>query len=258
MTVAKVEVALLREIDKWGSIHLSLLDPATTSLSEAVPVAHDIEKAGCAAVMVGGSTVADTELLDDFIRTVKENTSLSVILFPNNVAGLSREADAVWFMSLLNSRNPYYITGAQMLGAPIISRLGLEALPMGYLIVGEGGSAGLVGDANVLPYDRPDLASAYALAASLLGMRFIYLEAGSGAKTHVPPEFIASVREAILGKILVVGGGIKQGADAYSVAKAGADIVVTGTLVEDSSLRRQRLSQIAESVKQGAADRKAT
>ena len=258
MTIGKVEAALLRQIDKWGSIHLSLLDPVTTSLSEVVPVARDIEEAGCAAVMVGGSTVADMELLDDFIRRLKENTSLSVILFPNNVGGLSKEADAVCFMSLLNSRNPYYISGAQMLGAPIVQRLGLEALPMGYLIVGEGGSAGFVGDANVLPYDRPTLARAYALAASFLGMRFIYLDAGSGAKTHIPPEFVASVRKAIPGKVLVVGGGIKQGSDAYSVAKAGADIVVTGTLVEGASLRRQRLSQIADSVKQGAADRKAS
>jgi phosphoglycerol geranylgeranyltransferase len=132
--------------------------------------------------MIGGSTFVSTAHLDSVVRIVKRTVDLPVILFPNNVTGISRYADAIWFMSLLNSVDPYFLMGAQILGAPLVKKYAIEPISMGYLILGEGGTAGVVGRAIAIPYDKPELAVAHALAGQYLGMHFIYLEAGSGAR----------------------------------------------------------------------------
>ena len=92
---------------------------------------------------------------------------IPTILFPNNITGISRYADAIWFMSLLNSVDPYFLVGAQILGAPLVKKYGLEPISMGYVIVGEGGTAGIVGKAIPVPYNKPELAAAHALAGSI-------------------------------------------------------------------------------------------
>jgi phosphoglycerol geranylgeranyltransferase len=150
-------------------------------------------------------------------------------------------------MSLLNSVDPYFLIGAQILGAPAIKKHRIEPIPLGYIIVGEGGAAGVVGRAVPIPYDKPELAVAHALAGQYLGMRFIYLEAGSGAKNPVPPEMIRVVKHAIEVP-LIVGGGIRSREQALEAASAGADILVTGNLVENMEGRR-RVSEIIEGIK---------
>lgn len=119
---------------------------------------------------------------------------------------------------------------------------------MGYIIVGEGGAAAIIGNARQIPYDRPEVAALYALAAQYLGMRFVYLEAGSGAKQPAPPSMIELVRSYI-NVPLIVGGGIKTGEDVKNAVKAGADIIVTGTLVEKTrSLVKEKISEIVKSI----------
>jgi phosphoglycerol geranylgeranyltransferase len=152
-------------------------------------------------------------------------------------------------MSLLNSVDPYFLMGAQILGAPLVKKYGIEPIPMGYLIVGEGGTAGVVGKAIPVPYNKPELAAAHALAGKYLGMRFVYLEAGSGAKNPVPPDMIRAVRHYV-DSPLIVGGGIRSREQALAAASAGADIIVTGNVVEDSGMRR-RVSEIIEGIKRG-------
>ena len=147
-------------------------------------------------------------------------------------------------MSLLNSNDPYFLIGAQALGAPLVKKYNLEAMPMGYIIVGTGGAAGLIGRANWIPYDRPEIAAIFALAAQCLGMRFVYLEAGSGAKEPVPLSMISVVRDTIDCN-LIVGGGIRNGKVAMELAKSGADIIVTGTLVEETQ-DATRIREIVE------------
>jgi phosphoglycerol geranylgeranyltransferase len=143
-------------------------------------------------------------------------------------------------MSLLNSINPYYLSGAQALGAPLVKRYGLEPIPLAYLIVGENaGAAGFVGNANPIPYHKPELAAIYALAAEYMGMRFVYLEAGSGAKKIVSPEMVSTVRKTCRMHI-VAGGGIKAPSQAKTLVKAGADLIVTGTIAEKASVRKLR------------------
>ncbi len=114
---------------------------------------------------------------------------------------------------------------------------------MGYIIIGPGGTVGYVGQARGIPYDRPELATAYALASQMLGTRFIYLEAGSGAKTPVPPEMIKLVKSE-LDVPLIVGGGIRNASSAKAAVEAGADIIVTGNLVEETGRVRESINEI--------------
>ena len=189
--------------------------------------------------MVGGSTATSIYELDDMVKAIK-SAGLYTILFPNDVAGISKYADAVFFMSLLNSLNPYYLSGAQALGAPLVRRYGIEPIPLAYLIVGQNaGAAGFVGNANPIPYDKPELAAIYALAAEYLGMRFVYLEAGSGAKQNVSPQMVGAVKKICKMRI-IVGGGIRTPAQAKTLVKAGASVIVTGTIAEKASVKRLR------------------
>ncbi|MBS7629414.1 geranylgeranylglyceryl/heptaprenylglyceryl phosphate synthase [Candidatus Bathyarchaeota archaeon] len=234
--VGKVEKHIENAISRDGAIHLSLIDPENVTPERAGEIAYKLQKLGSSAIMVGGSTVVSPHELDEVVKGIKKRVAIPIILFPNGVAGISQYADAIFFSTLMNSMNPYYITGAQALGAPLVKRYGLEVLPMGYIIVGStSGAAGFVGQAVPLPLDKPELASMYALAAQYLGMRFVYLEAGSGSMRPVPSEMISSVRKSVDVK-LIVGGGIRTPEQASDAVKAGADAIVTGTVIENSTI----------------------
>ena len=190
--------------------------------------------------MVGGSTVTSSNQLDDTVSTIKHACSLPVILFPNGLSGISRLADAIFFMSLLNSSKTQYITGAQALGAPTVRRLRLEPIPLGYILVGSSNTAvSSISNAELIPYNNPDLAASYALAAQYLGMRFVYLEAGSGAAKPVDPEMVHKVTREVEVPV-IVGGGVRTPEQAKSLAKAGASAIVTGTVLEQEGAFRVR------------------
>jgi phosphoglycerol geranylgeranyltransferase len=245
--VGPVEKALLERIMSEGSIHITLIDPEKVTPPQASRIALKAKASGTAAIMVGGSTFVSAAHLDDVVKVVRRTVKIPIILFPNNVTGISRYADAIWFMSLLNSVDPYFLMGAQVLGAPLVKKYGLEPIPLGYIIVGEGGTAGIVGKAVAVPYNKAELAAAHALAGQYLGMRFMYLEAGSGAGIPVPQEMIHIVKHYI-DVPLIVGGGIKTRGQALAAASAGADIIVTGNVIEDGGVRR-RVSEIIEGIR---------
>jgi phosphoglycerol geranylgeranyltransferase len=244
--IGKVEKHLLERIQKDGAIHITLIDPEKVTPQSASRIAREAESCKSAAIMIGGSTLVLTDHLDSVVKAVKEAVKIPVILFPNNVTGISRYADAVWFMSLLNSSDPFFLSGAQVLGAPIIKKFGLEPIPLGYVVIGEGGAVGVIGKISPIPYDKPELTAAHALAAQYFGMRFVYLEAGSGAKTPVPVEMIKLVK-AVVDVPLIVGGGIKTGEQARAAVDAGAEIIVTGTVVEESKVK-DVLRELVESI----------
>ncbi len=246
--MGKVEKRLLDTIARNGAVHLTLIDPAKQSPKIAGEIASDAAAAGSDGIMVGGSTRAVGELLDDTILGIKKAVNLPAILFPASEAGVSGHADAIFFMSMLNSRDPYFITGAQRRGAPLVKKFGLEILPMAYLLVEPGGAAGRVGKADLIPRAKPELAVAYALAAQYLGMRFVYLEAGSGAEQPVPVGMVRAVRKATQ-VTLIVGGGIKTPEVAVERVKAGADIIVTGTLVEHAKDRVAKIREMVKAIK---------
>lgn len=234
----KVERRLLDGITNNGAIHLALLDPEEFDPERASSIVKALERAGSAAVMLGGSTVSLPSQISDLAKRIRAESGLPIILFPNGISGVVGEADAIFFMSLMNSTNPYYIVGAQALAAPLVKRFGLEAIPMGYIIVGGAQtSVSFIGQANPIPQDKPDIAAMYALAAQYMGMRFVYLEAGSGAREPVRPEVIKRVKE-VVDIPVIVGGGISTPELAEKAVGAGADAIVTGTAIEEGNLRR--------------------
>ncbi|OPY49552.1 MAG: Geranylgeranylglyceryl phosphate synthase [Methanosaeta sp. PtaU1.Bin060] len=232
--IGPVEARLIRAVEAQGAAHLTLIDPDSQDPLKAALVAEAAAAGGTDALMVGGSVGAAGLLLYETVEKIKRKTDLPVILFPGGTTGLSENADAVFFMSLLNSRSTAFIAENQALGAPLVLRYGLEPIPMAYLIVEPGGTVGWVGDARLIPRRKPELAVAYALAARFMGMRLVYLEAGSGADSPVPKEMVAAVKRIMGGGLLIVGGGIRSGAAAAELVAAGADLIVTGTAVERS------------------------
>ncbi len=246
--LGRVEKYLLEKIAAEKSIHITLIDPEKITVAQAILVAENSKRSGTAAIMIGGSTFVSQEHLDSVVQAIKNAVDIPTILFPNNVSGISRYSDAIWFMSLLNSVDPYFLIGAQILGAPLIKKFNIEPISMGYIIVGEGGTAGIVGKAIAIPYNKPELVAAHALAGQYLGMRFIYLEGGSGAANPVPPEMIKTVKK-YLDVPLIVGGGIRTKEQAAAAASAGADIIVTGNIIEKND-GKQRISEVIEGIRQ--------
>ena len=184
--------------------------------------------------------------MSQVVKGIKQNIQIPIILFPGNVTGVVPDADAILFSSLMNSENPYFITQAQALAAPSVAKFGLEPLPTAYLVIGDGTSAWFVGSARGIPFEKPKIAAAYSLAAQFLGMRFVYLEAGSGAKSSVTPEMVKTVRHTFNG-FLIVGGGIKDVETAESLVKAGADALVIGTFLEKGG-SLTKLEEIAKAI----------
>jgi len=243
----KTEQYLLDQIKKKGTIHFTLVDPDKSSGYDCAKIAAEAEKGGTTAIMVGGSTLASQSDLDEAIQKIKQAVKIPVILFPNGPMGVSKYADAVWFMSLLNSQNPYYFIDAQMLSAPIVKQNKLEAIPMGYIITGEGCVAGYVGYARSISFKHPKLAVGYSLAAETLGMRFVYLEAGSGAPEPIPPTMVGAVVKYVDIPV-IVGGGIRNPKAALAAKMAGASAIVTGTLVEEESEVEKRIREIVDAI----------
>ncbi len=242
----------LNEIfSKEGVVHLTLIDPdiMKTPPEKASKIAEISIASGSNAIMVGGSTAFG--ILDETIQKIKSKVDVPVILFPGNVSGLSKYADAVFFMSLLNSRNVYWVSGAQALGAPFVKQWNLEPIPMAYLILEPGATVSFVGDVNLLPRNKPGVVLSYALAAQYMGFKLVYLEAGSGAEEAVPIEVVKTVSQNIDIPV-VVGGGINTPEHAKDVVKAGAKLIVQGTFIEKTVLNDggKSLKKIISAIKE--------
>lgn len=246
MASGKVEQYLRDEIIKHGTICLPLID--SENPSDAAATAKKAEEKGASAILVGGSSAVDQLDLAKVVGEIRSKIKIPVILFPGNVTGVSPKADAILFSSLLNSENPYFITGAQALGAVAVKKYGIEPIPTAYIIIGEGTAAWFVGRARGIPFHKPNLAVMYSLAAQYMGMRFVYLEAGSGASQNVQPEMVALVRKNYEGT-LIVGGGIRSPETAGQIARAGADIIVIGTMIEKDGDWEEKFSSIVQAIR---------
>jgi len=227
--LSRVENYINDELKRHKKICFALLD--SENFEDIAGVAKKVESLGASAILVGGSSAIDQLDLDKLVISIKSIISIPVILFPGNVTGVSPNADAILFTSLLNSEDPYFISGAQALGALLVKKYNIEPLPTGYIIIGDNTTAWFIGRAKGIPFEKSNIAIMYSLAAQYLGMRFVYLEAGSGAKKNVSAEMISNVRKYYDG-LLIVGGGIKNSSIAKELAEAGADILVVGTLLE--------------------------
>jgi phosphoglycerol geranylgeranyltransferase len=218
-----------------GPIHFTLIDPDKSPGADAARLARGAVDLGSHVILLGGSTGISRQVMDATAAAVKAEVDAPVVIFPESADSLSPKADAILFMSLLNSRNLDLVIRTHARAAPVVRKMGLEAIPLGYLVIAPGMRVGEVGQVDVVPRERADLAAGYALAAELLGMRFVYLEAGSGAPAPVPSSMVRTVRDS-LSIPLVVGGGIRTGADARTLLDAGAQALVTGTITEEQGL----------------------
>ncbi|MHA2393511.1 MAG: phosphoglycerol geranylgeranyltransferase [Promethearchaeota archaeon] len=228
---------IINKINKEGALHFSLIDPdpIRQGASKAAKMAKFAEEAGTDAILIGGSTVFNQGFVDKTILAIKEKVKVPIIIFPGSISNISHQADAIFFMSLLNSSDPYFIVGEQALASYTIKAANLESISMAYLIIEPGASAGWIGNARLLPRKKPKLTAAYALAAEMFGFKLVYLEAGSGSE-RIPKEHIEMCSK-ILNIPIIVGGGVIAKDDAKAFVEAGADAVVMGTFLENNLLK---------------------
>lgn len=181
---------------------------------------------------VGGSLVTTTNL-SDVVRHIKENVSIPVVLFPGNAMQIEPSADAILFLSLISGRNPEYLIGQQVIAAPILRNTKLEIIPTGYILVNSGKltSVAYVSNTTPIPEDKFSLAACTAMAGEMLGLKTIYLDAGSGAEREISPKMISSVKK-VINVPLIIGGGINTPQKAVNALDAGADMIVIGNAFE--------------------------
>jgi phosphoglycerol geranylgeranyltransferase len=218
--------------EKRGAGYLVLIDPDKQEIGEAVRLARLCEQADVDALLIGGSLLF-SHLFDELIKAIKAECSLPVIIFPGSTGQLSPYADAILFLSLISGRNSNYLISNQVFAAPIIKSMNLETIATAYMFVEAGNvtSAQFMSDTRPLPREKPEIAMAHALAAEYLGLKLIYLEAGSGAKYSVPETMITAIK-GYCSLPMIVGGGIRTPDDAAAKVKAGAGFIVTGNILE--------------------------
>ncbi|MEO5968211.1 MAG: geranylgeranylglyceryl/heptaprenylglyceryl phosphate synthase, partial [Ferruginibacter sp.] len=193
--------------------------------------------AGVDYFLVGGSLVVSNYLVD-CVKFIKGNCNIPVILFPGSISQICAEADALLYLSLISGRNPEMLIGQHVVSAPAVKQSKLEVMSTGYMVIDGGAptTVSYISNASPLPSDKQEIAVCTAMAGEMLGMKLIYLDAGSGAQKPVSTNMITSVAESI-SVPLIVGGGIVNPEQAYLDCKAGADVIVVGNAIEkDSSL----------------------
>jgi phosphoglycerol geranylgeranyltransferase len=244
--LGKVHNYIVDKLSSGEKLHFTLIDPDKssdiTSLEDIVVKMADY---GTDAFLIGGSLGVTPAEADRVAEIIKKRTDLPVIVFPGNINCLTPKADAVLFMMLMNTVEPYYLVHAQIVAAPIIKKYGLETLPTGYIVVYGESAVAHIGRVYPIPINKPEIVLAYSLAAEMFGFKYVYLEAGSGSPRPVPPSFPAIVKKNT-NLIVIVGGGIKSPYMAKEIAESGADIIVTGTIVEEEPDKAEKIISVVK------------
>lgn len=236
---------LNQTIKRKGSAYVVLIDPDRKNMSSLDQNVRVGNKSNVDVFFVGGSLMMDSES-HKRVSNIKETSEIPLILFPGGTGQLSQHYDAMLFMSVISGRNSHYLIGEQVIAAPVVKDLGIETISTGYILV-DGGACSTVefmSDTRPIPTNRTDIIIAHALAGQYLGMEVIYLESGSGARLPLTKDVVTAVRESIDIPI-IVGGGIKSPETASELVRAGASIIVTGTITEQNS---SLMSEIADAV----------
>lgn len=230
--MGKVERYIIETAEKDGVVFFGLIDPLQ-NIETSISYAKAFYEGGADIILIGGSLGVTENIVNHLIKRIKEEIPMLVMLFPGNINGISRYADAIYFMSLMNSQNPYWITGAQALAAPYIAKLDIEAIPTSLLVIEPGETVGWIGEARPILLHKPDLAVAYALAGKFLGHRITILERGSGAPGPAPPEMFRAVKKAVE-HIVICAGSCRNLFDIEKTIKAGADGIHIASQIEKS------------------------
>lgn len=211
-----------------------LVDPDKLEGSALDHLIQQAESGGVDMILVGGSLMVK-DALDQCIKRIKQHCSKPVILFPGSLLQISDQADAILFLSLISGRNPELLIGQQVIAAPYVREAGLEVLPTGYMLVdgGRATTASYMSGSAPLPAHKPEIAACTAMAGEMLGMKLLYLDAGSGADQPASPEMITAIKTQTEAPLLV-GGGIKTMDKALENLRAGADVIVIGNATEEN------------------------
>lgn len=214
-----------------------LIDPDKTGPQQAEETIALCKEAEVDLIFVGGSLVV-SENLESLVQQIKKESDIPVVLFPGSPSQVTPYADALLYLSLISGRNPELLIGQHVISAPLVRKSGLEIMSTGYMVIDGGAptTVSYISNASPIPSDKNEIAVCTAMAGEMLGMKLIYMDAGSGAKNPVNESMILSVSKQI-NIPLIVGGGIRDAERAYRSAKAGADVVVVGNAFEkDPSL----------------------
>jgi putative glycerol-1-phosphate prenyltransferase len=222
-------------ISERGAAYLLLIDPDKISGEDLTVYVKNAESSGVDGFLVGGSLMMKGDIYNT-ICAIKDNTSLPAIIFPGSVDQITSNADALLYISLISGRNAEHLIGKHVLAAPIIKKYNIEPISTGYMLVDSGNAttAEYISGSKPIPRNKPEIAAATALAAQYLGMKMVYLEAGSGAAQSVPDEMIKMV-SGFCDIPVIVGGGIRDAASAKRKVESGAKIIVTGNFFENKN-----------------------
>ena len=222
-----------------------LIDPDKPSDAQILSIVEKAKAADVDFFFVGGSLLV-TDSLERCIKLIKANCDIPVLIFPGNSLQISKYCDGFLLLSLISGRNAEMLIGRHVIAAPYLKLYGNEIIPTGYMLIdsGKATSVSYMSDTTPIPHDKDDIAMCTALAGEMLGLKLIYLEAGSGALTPVSTSMISKVSQMIQIP-LIVGGGIKTPEMAAEAVKAGADVIVIGTAFEKEP---EMLKKFAEAI----------
>ena len=219
-----------------------LIDPDKTSLKNANALLERCASAKVDFLFVGGSLVV-SDHIDELLQHIKKESEIPVILFPGSPSQVSSYADALLYLSLISGRNPELLIGQHVISAPLVKKSGLEVISTGYMVIDGGAptTVSYISNASPIPADKSEIAVCTAMAGEMLGMKLIYMDAGSGAKTPITEAMISAV-SAKISIPLIIGGGITDPEKAYRNCKAGADLIVVGNAIEKDPKLIQEIS----------------
>lgn len=229
----KIYKHILEKKEKNELIIAALLDPDSSDIKNVKELIKIFEKSRIDFIFVGGSTTWKSNFYE-FVHEVKTHSSLPVIIFPGSSNQISEDADAILFLSLVSGRNPEFLIGEQIKASPILKKIDIEVIPTGYLLIdgGKTTTVEFISGTSPIPQDKHEIAKTIAYAAELLGMKLIYLDSGSGAQKSPDNKLIESVKNYI-NIPLIVGGGVRSVKEVEEKHRAGADIIVVGSALED-------------------------
>lgn len=244
-SIHKSFVALRQKKQKGFAV---LVDPDSVSLKQVEQIALQCNDANVDFVFIGGSLMTTNHLSQCILR-FKEHSDIPVSLFPGSPSQVSKEADALLYLSLISGRNPELLIGSHVVSAPIVKESGLEIISTGYIVVDGGAptTVSYMSNSAPVPHDKNDIAVCTAMAGEFQGKNIIYMDAGSGAKNPISEEMITSVSSNVA-LPLIVGGGILSPEKAYNNCKAGADVIVVGNAIEKNPVLIKEMAEAIHTV----------
>lgn len=230
----RVHQMLLERKEQGRKSFAVLIDPDKVDRKSCMHLASLANTAKPDFFLIGGSLIT-SDRLEEVILTLQEYTDIPTILFPGSNVHVSQSADALLFLCLISGRNPEYLIGQHVVAAPMLKQSSLEVVSTGYILVNCGNqtTVSYISNTTPVPYDKPEIAAATAMAGEMLGMKVMYMDGGSGAQKPISAKTIQYVSKSVETPI-IVGGGIRSKEEARTAFEAGADVIVIGTAIEEN------------------------